>query len=660
MFKSFNPTQSSRVSRCAQRPSLIIFLLIALLGLAGCGGGGGGDTTTPPPPPPPVVPTPSISLFAGELGGVPGNLDGASGRLSYPRGVAVDNDGNVVVADTGNCSVRQLTGSVLSTIVGSNTGCVSFVADKAIFAPNYDLDTVATDAGGNLYFGMNNKIWKKPRGGSATALSIQPISSAFAVNQSGDIFLNQSNGIYKVSSTGTTALVASNVFARAIAVGADGVLYVAIGSVIQKVSQDGTVSTLAGSLSESGFDDGAGTAARFNNPYGLAVDTIGNVYVADGVRVRKITPAGLTTTLAGSNTIGALVDGPGVNARFGFLWAVAVDKVGNVFVADQGGSAIRRITPDGDVKTVAGSLFTVRAPVDGPATAARFLQPAGLAMDSVGAMYVADSGNYTVRKIGSTGTVSTLAGTPGIYGYKDGVGNTATFTNPAGIAVDTQGNVFVTERFQLLIRKISSVNEVKTIANLVQGGRFDFRQLASIATDRLGNLYAAVIYTPTLGKFPPTGDAIAVACGAGCVPRAVATDSLGNIFVATAGSIRRIAPDGSVVTLAGDPNGSTSSPLILSELVGSRDGIGADARFFVPDALTVDSAGNVFVADTGNHTIRKVTPSGVVTTIAGKAGISGTTPGVLPGLLNSPRGIVIDPMGSLYVSTENAIVKITQ
>jgi sugar lactone lactonase YvrE len=454
-----------------------------------------------------------------------------------------------------------------------------------------------------------------------------------------------------------TTLVASYIAPRAMAVGTDGVLYIAINSAIRKIAPDGTISTFAGSLSESGFEDGLGAAAQFNNPYGLAVDQIGNVYVADGARVRKITPAGLTTTLAGSNTTGALVDGNGANARFGSLWAVAVDKSGNVFVADQGGSAIRRITPDGVVTTVAGSLFTVRAYIDGPATAARFLQPEGLAMDSAGTMYVADSGNYTIRKIGTAGTVSTIAGSPGVSGFKDGAATTATFTKPAGVAVDTLGNVFVTERYQLLVRKISSANDVNTIANLVRGGRFDFRQLASVATDRLGNFYTAVLYTPALGKFPPKGDPVAVACGAVCSPRAVATDAAGNIFVATDGSIRRITPDGNIVTLAGDPGGATGTGL---QMVGARDGIGTDARFFVPDALTADSAGNIFVADTGNHTIRKVTPSGGVTTISGKAGVSGTATGPLPGLLNSPKGIVVDAAGNLFVTTENAAVKITQ
>ncbi len=638
-------------------------LIFTLLGLTGCGGGGGGDNAAPPPPPPPVVPTPSLSLFAGELGGVSGNADGTPGRLSRPRGVTVDADGNVVIADTGNCSVRQLSGSVLTTIVGSNTGCVSFVADQAVLASSFDLDSVAADADGNIYFTRESKLWKKSRGGSPTALPIRVVSSAFAVSQSGDIYANQPDGVYKISPAGATTLLASypalagSPIPRAMAVGSDGGLYVVIDSAIRKIMPDGTIITFAGSLTASGFEDGIGTAARFNSPYGLAADTAGNVYVADGGRVRKISPSGLTTTLAGSMTSGPAVDGTATNARLGSLWAIAVDKTGNLFVADQGSNAIRRINPDGSVTTVAGSLFTGGGTTDGPTGTARFSQPSGLAIDSAGSMYVADTGNFTVRKISAAGIVSTVAGTPGKPGTEDGIGGAATFAEPVGVATNVQGDVFITESFLLRVRKLSSTNEVKTVVSLVQGGRFDFRRLTSIATDRLGNLYTAILNTPALGKFPPVGEPIAVGCGADCSPRAVATDSVGNIFVATAGSIRRIAPDGTVVNLAGDPSrtGNTNSPL-----VGFRDGVGADARFYNPNAITVDSAGNVLVADTGNHTVRKVTPAGVVTTIAGKAGISGTTTGALPALLNSPRGIVVDAAGNLYVTTENAIVKITQ
>jgi sugar lactone lactonase YvrE len=641
---------------CGRKTGLMSILFATSLSLTGCGGGGGGDTTTPPQPP--TMSAPSISLFAGELGGTRGSADGSlgQGRLNYPRGVAVDADGNVVIADTGNCSVRQLTGSVLSTILGTNAGCISFVADRAVYAQSYDLSTVATDAEGNVYFARGNNLWKKPRGGQATALPIPVVSLAFTVSQGGDIFVKQSSGLNKISPAGVTTLLARFISPNAMAVAADGVLYLAFDTAISKIAPDGTLSTFAGSLSEYGSADGLGTAARFRTIYGLAIDAVGDVYVADANKVRKITPAGLTTTLAGSDNYGA-VDGVGANARFDSLWAVAVDKSGNVFAADSRNSAIRRITADGVVTTVAGTLSKTQGSVDGPAAAARFAQPEGIAIDSGGAMYVADSGNYTIRKIAPTGTVSTLAGNPSAPGLQDGVGNAATFSHPAGIAVDTLGNVFVTERFNLLIRKLSNTNEVRTIVDLIVGRRFDPRRLGSVATDRLGNLYAAVIYDQTLAKFPPTGNPIALNCGVVCSTRAVATDSAGNIFVATEGSIRRIAPDGNVVTLAGDPDGMFVDN---SQKVGSRDGIGADARFFEPGALTVDSAGNIFVADTGNHTIRKVTPAGVVTTIAGKAGNSGVITGALPGLLNAPKGIAVDVAGNLFVTTENAVVKITQ
>lgn len=355
---------------CGRKIGLMSILFATSLSLTGCGGGGGGDTITPPQPP--NMSTPSISLFAGELGGTPGNADGSlgQGRLYYPRGVAVDADGNVVIADTGNCSVRQLTGSILSTIVGTNAGCISFVADKAVYAQSYDLSTVATDAGGNIYFLNGVNLWKKPRGGQATALPIQVVSLAFTVSQSGDIFVNQSTGLNKISPAGVTTLLARFISPSAMAVTADGVLYLAFDTAISKMAPDGTLSTFAGSSSEYGSADGLGTAARFRTIDGLAVDAVGNVYVVDANRLRKITPAGLTTTLPGSDTYGA-VDGVGANARFYSLSALAVDKSGNVFAADSGNNAIRRITPDGVVTTVAGTLSKTQGSVDGPAAAAR-------------------------------------------------------------------------------------------------------------------------------------------------------------------------------------------------------------------------------------------------------------------------------------------------
>jgi len=208
------------------------------------------------------------------------------------------------------------------------------------------------------------------------------------------------------------------------------------------------VSTLAGSTaSNTGYVDATGTAARFNSPYGVAVDSTGNVYVADTFNhaIRKITPGGVVTTLAGS-TAGddGYVDATGTGARFQYPAGVAVDSTGNVYVADANNNAIRKITPGGVVTTLAGSTAGTSGYVDATGTDARFNYPEGVAVDSTGNVYVADNYNSAIRKITSGGEVTTLAGsTAGDDGYVDATGTAARFNYPTGVAMDSSGNVYV-------------------------------------------------------------------------------------------------------------------------------------------------------------------------------------------------------------------------
>ena len=202
-----------------------------------------------------------------------------------------------------------------------------------------------------------------------------------------------------------------------------------------------TVSTLAGST--YGYTDGTGTSAQFNNPIGVAVDGAGNVYVADRYnhRIRKITTSGVVSTLAGSGTSG-YADGTGTSAQFSNPTGVAVDGAGNVYVADQVNHRIRKITTSGVVSTLAGSGTS--GYTDGTGTSAQFNYPTGVAVDGAGNVYVADQGNHRIRKITTSGVVSTLAGS-GTSGYTDGTGTSAKFSYPTGVAVDGAGNVYVAD-----------------------------------------------------------------------------------------------------------------------------------------------------------------------------------------------------------------------
>jgi sugar lactone lactonase YvrE len=219
-----------------------------------------------------------------------------------------------------------------------------------------------------------------------------------------------------------------------------------------------TVTTIAGSAGSSGSTDGTGSAARFNYPHGVAVDSSGNVYVADywNHTIRKVTSAGVVTTLAGLAGNAGSADGTGSAARFDSPYGVAVDSSGNVYVADYGNSTIRKVTSAGVVTTLAGLAYNVGS-TDGTGSAARFNYPRGVAVDSSGNVYVADYWNHTIRKVTSAGVVTTLAGLAGSSGSADGTGSAARFNGPSGVAVDSSTNVYVADQGNHTIRKITFI-----------------------------------------------------------------------------------------------------------------------------------------------------------------------------------------------------------
>jgi sugar lactone lactonase YvrE len=322
----------------------------------------------------------------------------------------------------------------------------------------------------------------------------------------------------------------------------------------QSIYTPHTFTNLAGSW--PGSADGTGSAAQFRNPYGLTIDHDGNGYVADSSNhtIRKVTPGGTVTTLAGLASSYGSSDGTGTNARFWLPASVAVDGFGNVFVADSNNSTIRKVTTTGVVTTFAGRAGGFGSN-DGTGAAARFYSPEGIAIDQDDNLYVSDTYNYTIRKITPAAVVTTLAGAPGqIFPLgADGTGSAARFYFPAGIATDTNGNVYV-------------------------------------------------------------------------------ADTQNN-------TIRKIAPGGVVTTIAGNPR-----------FYGTADGPGPDARFYMPNGLAADAAGNVYVADTYNYTIRRVTPTGMVTTLAGDPSSGFTADGTGRfATFRSPAGVAVDIQGTLYV-----------
>jgi len=424
------------------------------------------------------------------------------------------------------------------------------------------------------------------------------------------------------------------------AVAADkaGNVYVAdgINRTIRKITPAGAVSTLAGLAGDfDGTRDGTGSVARFgagltitglSGPFGVAVDGAGNVYVADTFNhtIRKITATGVVTTLAGSAHVAGGEDGTGDGAHFQYPRGVATDSAGNIYVADSQNHTIRKITPAGTVTTLAGSPG-LSGTADGTGSAARFKFPFSLALDGSGSIYVADTGSHTIRKITPAGVVATVAGSPGDFGTADGIGSAARFNNPRSVAVDSAGNIYVADQTNATIRKITAAGVVTTLAGA-----------AGVSGFLDGTGAAARFGKTTFGG-----------------PLGVACDGAGNVYVADTvnDEIRKITPAAVVSTLAGSPGG-----------FGSVDGPAIVSRFSSPQGVATDSSGNVYVGDTFNHTIRKITPAGAVTTLAGSPGLNGSTDGAgSAARFDRPAGLAADSSGNLYVADYNnsTIRKIT-
>jgi sugar lactone lactonase YvrE len=432
-------------------------------------------------------------------------------------------------------------------------------------------------------------------------------------------------------------------------------------------AQQLTFTTFAGPVGGPGSADGTGSDARFFAPAAVATDSGGNVYVADtdNHTIRKVSPTGVVTTVAGLAGVFGNLDGIGGAARFDNPKGVAIDRAGNVYVADTYNETIRKITPAGMVTTLAGSPGIVGS-TDGRGSAARFSRPSGVATGSGGTVYVADTDNHTIRKITPTGTVTTVAGLAGAFGDADGTGAAARFDHPRGVAIDSGGNVYVLDGSRRgssdsgSLRKIDTAGMVTTLADAA-GRAIFFDEPAAVATDGGGNVY--VTDQGKLRKITPAGVETNVSDAVGShVASAdgiriwesffsgVATDSGGNVYGSDTRNhlIRKITPEGVVTTMAG--SASTR---------GSADGTGSAARFGSPEGMATDIDGNVYVADSETSSIRKITPAGVVTTLAGSRA-DGVRRAVS---FDFPSGVATDRGGNVYVldgpSYSHTIQKIT-
>jgi uncharacterized protein (TIGR03437 family) len=486
------------------------------------------------------------------------NNPALSVQLMQPRNIALDPDGTLYISDfAANRVYRLSTGGTLTTLAG--TGNVGFAGDgaAAVMAQLRSPAGLASDSIGDVFIcdSGNNRIRKVNRGVISTVYTIAG-PTGIALNVSGTLYIAAANYF------GTQfRAIAGVISPQDVALDASGNAYATTGQVIRKITADGKVSVIAGSATARFFggDNGPATSARLHAPTGIAVDELGNWYIADSMnnRIRKITSGGGIRTFAGTGDAGLGGDGgPAMLAQLSGPRSVALDSQHNLYVADTGNNRIRKITPDGNIAPFAGG----------------FNDPEYLAATSDGSLYVADAGNNRVVKVLPSGSTSIVA----------------QVLKPSSLVIDPSGNVLVSE-----LTRISKITPAGTVTSVLDG-------LSS--------------------------------------PRGLALTSEGNLLFAEMGanSIRSLTADGSLSTIAG------------TGVAGSLGdgGLASLAQLNAPADLVVDLSGKIWVADSGNNRIRTLTPDSVGAILAGATVVNAASVAIgaiAPGEIVSIFGAGFDP-----------------
>jgi uncharacterized protein (TIGR03437 family) len=536
-----------------------------------------------------------------------------NGLLRLPGGVCVDSSNNVYIADTGDNIIRKVTtDGIIHTVAGDGFGSYSGDTYSALTAELHTPTDVAVDKNNNIYIAD-----------SANAAIREVTASTGIINTiAGDIV----NGAITVgdSGDGGPATSAALVTPYSVTVDSSGnVYFVENGdSVIREITvAKQYIYTVAGNATAGFSGDGsAATKAQLNFPAGMALDSSGNIYIADSLnhRIRKVS-GGAISTIGGNGVLSYSGDGgPASSAQLNAPRAVAVDSSGNIYIADTLNNVVRKVSSSGTITTVAGNGTAGYGGDGGAATAAQLNRPQGIAVDANGNVYVADTQNARVRKI-SGGAIATVAGsgTPG-YGGDGGAATAAQLFVPIGIAVDSAGNLYIADFTNNRVRKVSTSGVIATVAGNGNAG-----------------------YS---GDGGPAADATLNG------PTDVAVDSNGNLYIADLNNdvVREIS-DGNIMTVAGNglPGVAGDGGPATAALVGN------------PTGLAVDSAGNIYIAS-GSATVRKVyAGTGYITTIAGNGtrGYSGDGGLATAGELNGPIAVAVASNGNVYVadSANNAI-----
>lgn len=605
-------------------------------------------------------------------------------QLNDPNGLAFDVGGNLYIADTLNAVIRKV----------SSEGTINtYVGPQAQLVMPRD---VAFDAGGSLY------------------IADTFAARVFKVAPSGVVTTFAGTGASGFSGDGGPATAAQLSRPWGLAV-YSGSVYVVDGPArVRQVDAQGVIRTIAGT-GKVGFsgDGGQATSAGLTNAVSVALDTAGNIFISDSVRIRRIATDGSITTAAGNGSFQASGDGgPAVSAGLATASGVAVSDAGTIFIADRG--RIRRFTVGGDVSTVAGDGSFAYSGDGGPAIVAQLTSPAGLAVDRAGNLFIADTGNNRIRKVTVDGVIATVAGNGAFGGSGDGGPATAAsfeMEYPTGMAFSPSGDLFLTDSVNAVIRRISPQGLISKVA--AAGAPGFGNEPTAVATDAAGNVYFTDPVLARVRKVSPAGVDTVVAKGLR-EPVGLAVDSSGNLFISesAANLIRKVAPDGTMTTFAGTgQEGSSgdggpalsaqfSSPgpiafdafgnlwvaepirlrmitrdgLVRTVLIVSGEyygdgGLASTAGVGAIGAVAADAAGGVYIADLAFHAVRKLTPGSVadapsITAVANGASnlqvalapgeiitVYGT--GLGPGILAGPE---LDGLGRLSTNVAGTVV----
>jgi trimeric autotransporter adhesin len=631
------------------------------------------------------------------------NGPAVSAQIGNIQGIAVDHLGIIYLSDTDRNLIRKIdVKGIITTIAG--TGVAGYGGDGGpATAAQINLPYgLAADLSGNVYFADlgNNRVRRIAPDGSITTTA--------------------GTGVKGSLGDGGLAANAQLMTPRNVAVDAAGNLYISEfeGHRIRKVTTDGKIATIAG-VGVAGFrgDGGFAVNAQIAYPCGLTVDRSGNLYFADSQnqRIRKILPGGIISTVLGGSTaidlltpVAVAVDGaediytadasgmvhiytvagawnvvagtgapgfagdggPASKALLTNPRDLALDLAGDLFIAD--GIRIREVNLLGIIQTVAGDGYLHAVGDGGLATMALLNQPLGVALDHLGNLYIADSGSERVRQVAPSGVIATFAGT-GVAGYQsDNVpAATAELYSPMGVTTDAYGDVYIADSYNHRIREVVQNGIIVTYAGTGTGGsgpedllaaQTQLRGPRGVCISRAGVVYIVDTSNHRVLSAPPAG-LVQNAAGNGTAgfagdggpastaeldqPGACALDSAGNLFIADTLNhrIAKVTPNGIIATVAGTGTAG----------FGADGSAAVSAALNTPRGVAVDDNGNIFIADTGNNVIRQVMPDGTIYTIAGQAaaGFAGDGGMALVALLNAPAGIVEDGSGALYFADTN-------